>query len=234
MTLFRRAVPDPAVLVVAPARDAAAAGERAGAVLTGRDRLHSLRKAGDRDRLAVVSGRAVPELAPAVVAPALDAAAARERARVTPAGRDRLHPLRKAGDSVGCQTAAGGRAVPELAGVVGPPALDGARARERAGVRPAGGDRLDPLRKAGDSVGCQTAAGGRAVPELAGAVGPPALDGARARERAAGRSAGGDRLDPLRKAGDSVGCQTAAGGRAVPELAGAVVAPALDRACTRE
>src|SRR5205823_1314653 len=141
------------------------------------------------------------------------------------------HAAGKAGDRDRGQTA-GRRPVPELAVAVEAPALDPARARERATVITVGGDRAHAARKAGDG-DRGVAAGCRPVPELAARVTTPALDPARARERATLSAGGGDRDHAAGKAGDGDRGQPV-GRRSIPELAVLVPAPALDRARARE
>ena len=95
-----------------------------------------------------------------------------------------------------------GRPVPQLpAGLVEAPALDPARARQRAGVVAAGGDRADAAREPAD-VDRDVAIRGRPVPQLAEGVVAPALDRARARQRAGVGAAGGDRADAAREPAD--------------------------------
>ena len=71
----------------------------------------------------------------------------RQRARVVEADGDRAHAARKPADVDRDAAVRGGRAVPQLAEEVAAPALDRARARQRAGVAGAGGDRADAARE---------------------------------------------------------------------------------------
>src|SRR5439155_126314 len=158
--------------------------------------------------------------------PAFDGACARDRARVRPAGRDRLDSPRKAGNADRSQTAIG-RAVPELTEAGVAPALDAARGRERTGVVAAGRDRADAASKAEDADRGR-AVGGRAVADPTDFVVAPALDRARACHCAGVRPAGRDGAHAARKA-EGADRGRAADGRAVPELTVLVVAPALDR-----
>ena len=144
--------------------------------------------------------RPVPQLAEAVVAPALDPARARQRAGVDAAGGDRADAAREPAD-VDRDVALRVRPVPQLAEEVVAPALDPARARQRAGVDAAGGDRADAARKPAD-VDRDVAIRGRPVPQLAEGVVAPALDPARARQRAGVGAAGGDRADAAREPAD--------------------------------
>src|SRR5439155_1604562 len=156
-------------------------------------------------------------------APALDAAAARERAAVEATGGDRGHAAGHAGD-VDRRQAVARRSVAELAGVVGAPALDAACASERAAVLQADRDRSHASTQAGD-VHPAHAVTGTPAPHLALAVCAPALDAAGARERAAVVVAGGDCGHAAAQAGD-VDRREASAGRSIAQRA-AVVAPAL-------
>ncbi len=138
----RCAVPEAAVVIEAPTLDPAAAREHARVVAAGGDRADPAREARDVDRDGAGGVCAVAELAPVTLAPTLDPAAARERARYRAARGDRADPARDARD-VDRNAALGRRAVAELARAVGSPALDATASRERAAVRVAQRDRGD-------------------------------------------------------------------------------------------
>src|SRR5204863_7939827 len=89
MAVGTRPVAELADVILAPARDSAHAGERTGVLVTGGDRGLAAREAGDGDWLMALDRGPVPELAPPVVAPAIDPAYARERAGVAEPGGDR-------------------------------------------------------------------------------------------------------------------------------------------------
>ena len=197
--------------VGAPALGRTGARHSARVVAARADRGHPARQADHVDRRRAVGGSAIAELtSPLVGAPALDRAAARQRAGVVAADGDRGHPAREAADVDRRQAGVFDRAVAELTIRVVAPALDRAAARQRARVAVAVGvDRDHPAGEPHD-VDRRRAVVGRAVAELTPVA--PALD----------------RADPARQA-DHVDRRGAVGGSAVAELTIGVVAPALDR-----
>src|SRR5262249_37190280 len=94
----RRAVAELAVVVLAPAFDAAGTREGARMGVPAGDRGHSA-EAGNGHRREAVGPRAVAELSAVVVSPALDAAVAHDRASVVVAAPDCGHPACEAGHS---------------------------------------------------------------------------------------------------------------------------------------
>src|SRR5207249_2747189 len=174
----------------APALDPARSGEGAGVVDAGCDRTHPACKPGDVTRGVPFGGRAVAELTVFVDAPALGPARSGEGAGVVAAGCDRAGPgCKPGGVARGAPRAAG--PVAGGAGGVAAPALDPARSGEGAGVEVAGCDRTHPACKTRE-VDRGVPVGDRAVAELAPVVRAPALDPARARQRAGVLEAGGD------------------------------------------
>src|SRR5262249_36313949 len=205
-------------------RGCARGGSRACVEIAVGRRGDAAREPGDSARDGAIARRPVAELATAVASPALHAPCLRERASVEPARGDLTHLARKARDVDGGR-AIGFRPIAELTVLVGPPALDSACARERAGVIVACGDRLDAARQTGDVHGGRAVVRG-SVAQLAVVVQAPALDPARGRERARVSKARGDRGNAAREAGD-VDRGGACGRPAATELARAVVTPAL-------
>ena len=109
-------------------------------------------------------------------------------------GGDRSDAAREAGD-VDRHVALVLRPVPELAGVIQPPALDRSRARQGAHIRPARGDRGNAARQSGHRDRA-VALGDRAVPQVSVVVVAPTLDGPRVRNGAGVVFRGGDRVSP--------------------------------------
>jgi hypothetical protein len=99
------------------------------------------RQAWNVDRGEAVDGWAISELTAGVMAPALEAAPARERAGVIAARGDCDDVAREA-HNVNRDEAVGRRAVAELAELIVAPAFDSAGVRERAGVTVARGKLL--------------------------------------------------------------------------------------------
>src|SRR5439155_794475 len=131
-------------------------------------------------------------------APALDPTRARQRACVGVGSGDRGHAARKAGDLDGRESVAPG-AVADSPARVEAPALDPTRARQRARLVTAGGDRGHAARKAGDADRGAPAAPG-AVAELSVAVAAPTHDPTRGRQRARVLEPRGDCGHAVRKA----------------------------------
>ena len=119
----------------------------------------------------------------------------------------------------------GGRAVAELAIVVGAPALDAPTARERARIVVPGGQRRDTCGQALDADGDDAADVARVVAELAVLVVAPAL-GRAAGERARVVPTHHDRGDTRGKSLDADG-DVAVGGRTVAKQGAGTYAPAL-------
>ena len=165
--LGRAAVTQLAGVIGAPRQHPAGAGQRERAVEAGADGrdLHALRQL-DPDGLVVVGGRAGAQLPEMVVAPGQQLAAGGEGQREVkaepccrdPDARGQLHPAGR--------EAAGGRAVPELAGGVRAPRIDPARGRHGDGelVGPQGGELLAGRQLHVDR---RAAVGSGAVTELA-------------------------------------------------------------------
>ncbi len=220
------AIPELADMVVAPAHHPAAARERARVLHARCDRRHAVRQAHHVDRDAAGGRRAIPELPVFVEAPALHPARGRDRTGVVVAGADRADAAREAED-IDRAAGAAGRAGPVVA-----PALDAAAARERTGVQPARRDCRHAARQAYD-INRNAAVGVLPVPELAATVVSPALHATAAGERASVDLARVDRHHPAREAHD-IDRRAAVGGRAIPELTGRVLAPALHPALLGE
>src|SRR5205085_243180 len=91
------AVPELAVAVVAPAFHPSHGGEGAGVVVAGGYGRHAAAEAGDVDRGRGPRRAAGPQLAVAVVAPALHPSPGGESARVDEAGGDGRDPAGEAG-----------------------------------------------------------------------------------------------------------------------------------------
>src|SRR5205807_2708850 len=117
-----RPVPDFAVAVLAPTFQGVRGGHRAGVRIAGGDGGDPAGEAGDVHGGQAFGGGAVPDLAVAVVAPALHAARGGEGAGVVVAGGDGRDAAGEAGN-VDRGRADGQGAVPELAVAVVAPAL---------------------------------------------------------------------------------------------------------------
>ena len=131
-----------ACITAAPAQDAARVRPRTRVAATGYDRGDACRQAEDIDGRVPVCLRSVPKLSVGVVAPALDPACVRERARMDVADLDRVHAVSKAGN-IDRRMSLLRRAVAELTVLVVPPALDSANACEGARAADSGRDRRD-------------------------------------------------------------------------------------------
>src|SRR5690606_13327293 len=193
-------VADLAVLVRAPAHHAPGTDDRAGMVRTDADRLCAAGETADIDGHEAVGARSVPELAPAVAAPALHAAGTGARAGVRIAGGDRCDATGKP-VHVHRHVPLGLGAVAEFAVLVRAPAFRRPAAGHRAGVETSRADRaVSPGQPA--SAHLRVPRRCRAVAELALAVPAPALHAAAAGERAGVLAAGGDRLHATGEAAD--------------------------------
>src|SRR5207237_187431 len=125
-------------------------------------------------------------------------------------------------------------AIAELPIAAVAPALDPARARHRAGLAVAGGDRGRGHPSPERNVDRDEAVGVAAVAEFAGLVGAPALDPAPARHRTGLVGAGGDRGRGHTSSEQYVDLNIAVAVAAVAEFPVLVVAPALGPAPARQ
>src|SRR5690606_21715150 len=126
-----------AVLVRTPAQHPSAGHHRATVLRADADRARAAREAADIDRHVAVAAGAVAELAPAVAAPALDAATAGARAGVAIARGDRGDATRKPAH-VDRHVAFRVAVVAEFTVLVRAPALRTAAAGDGTGVEATG------------------------------------------------------------------------------------------------
>ena len=170
-----RAVAQLAVDIIAPAHDAASAGQGTGVKACCRDSGDTASQSADiNGDSADVCGRAVTQLTPDIPPPAHDTAVAGQRTGMVVSGGD-------SGDATGQATHIHGRAVEcvravaQLTRAIPPPAHDTATASQRTGMVVSGGD-------SGDATGQVThihgrAAGySRAVAQLTRTILAPARD----------------------------------------------------------
>ena len=187
----------------------------------GRKRRHAGAQAGNVGRREAI-----------VEPPALDAARARKGTADQAARRDRGNAATEADDVHGRQ-AIDLCPVAELALSVVAPALDTAGVQEGAGAVVAARDRrhaaaqTDHVDRAEAPVGCS-------VTQCAAVVGPPALDAAGARDRAAVTETGGNRGHPAAQSLDIDRGPYVVTRSPAADFVVSVVAPALDAACMRQ
>jgi hypothetical protein len=182
----------------------------------------------DRGRGDAIGRRAVAELAVAVVAPALERASRKVRARVVGSERQQLNGA--ADIDRGRGGAIGRRAVAELAVAVVAPALE-ERAVRHVRARVVGSERQQPDGAADVDRGRGGASDRRIVAELAVDVGAPALERASREIRARVLRSERQQLDGAADVDRGRGVVISR--RAVAELAVGVLAPALEERAVR-
>ena len=132
-------------------------------------------------------------MAVTIVPPAFDPSTLRQRTGVTETSRDSGNVTVETADIHRCRAACG-RAVPQLAVIIVPPAFDPSTLRQRTGVIAASRDSYHATAEAAD-IHRRSAPCCRAIPQLAGTIVPPAFDPSTLRQRtgviAASRDGGG-------------------------------------------
>ena len=131
--LIRRAVAELTIVIVSPALDAAACGQRTSMEKARGNRTDAARQATDVDGCEFVCRRPVAELTRVIVSPALDAAARCQRTGVITTCGNRTDAARQATDVDGCELLRR-RAVAELTIAIVSPALDAPARRQCTGV----------------------------------------------------------------------------------------------------